>query len=120
MSDRTGESNHNALHGSGESQDRREGQVVALTKSFKLRGRVQSATLHLAADFTRCKVSIGDQPLVELDEYAPWIEQDVTDSLAGGVNRLSLECKSGSGPAAVALSLRIDYADGIKRINRHR
>ncbi|MCA9136767.1 MAG: c-type cytochrome [Planctomycetales bacterium] len=91
---------------------RQAGQQVTFVKSIPVRAAIQRATIHLAADFTRCQVSLNDTVLLELDEYGPWLEQDVTNDLRIGENRLSLRCRSGQGPAAVAISLQIIYADG--------
>lgn len=91
---------------------RQPDQDVSLGKSFPVKGAVQSATIHLAADFNRCRLLLNNRLLVELDEYGPWLQRDVTNDLRLGENRLSLECRSGRGPAAIAISLQIVYADG--------
>ncbi|QDV47638.1 Cytochrome c [Stieleria neptunia] len=94
------------------TKDRIAGQRVTLSKPFQVRSAVARATMHLAADFTRCSVALNRRPLARLDEYAPWMQWDVTDRLVTGTNQLSLDCTGGDGPAAVATSLEIVYADG--------
>lgn len=92
--------------------DRSAGQSVTLTRSFHIAGPVVNARLRLAADFTRCRVLLNGRPLDDLDEFAPWIELDLTDHVKQGDNSLQLECRSGEGPAAIALSLPVDLGDG--------
>ncbi|QEG02284.1 Cytochrome c [Stieleria maiorica] len=94
------------------TRDRAPGQVVTLSHPFHVRSAVARATMHLAADFTRCTVRLNQRPLAQLDEFAPWMQWDVTDRLVAGSNHISLHCTSGEGPAAVALSIEIIYADG--------
>ncbi|MCS7468579.1 c-type cytochrome [Stieleria sp. ICT_E10.1] len=94
------------------TKDRDAGQPVTLSKPFQVRAAVARATMHLAADFTRCSVTLNRRPLAQLDEYAPWMQWDVTDRLVTGTNQVSLDCTSGAGPAAVAMSLEVAYADG--------
>lgn len=97
------------------ASDRQPGQQAAFSKSFQLAGPVERATLHLAADFTQCRLSLNDVPLLDLDPYGPWLQRDVTDDLVIGENRLHLRCKSGDGPAAVAISLQLIDADGTSQ-----
>ncbi|WP_182870191.1 c-type cytochrome [Rhodopirellula sp. JC639] len=94
------------------SADRAPGQQVTLSKAFEVRSAIARATLHLAADFTRCTIRLNRRPLAKLDEYAPWMQWDVTNRLVTGPNLVSLDCTSGEGPAAAAFSLEIIYADG--------
>ena len=91
--------------------DRRPGQSVAMSTTFQSASAVEKATLHVAADFNRCKVILNGSAILAIDEYGPWLEHDVTEHLRVGENKLSLESRSGSGPAAIALSLHIRHAD---------
>lgn len=92
--------------------DRQPGQSVHLQRSFDATAPIVSARLHLAADFARCDLQLNGETLVELDEYGPWIELDVTEKLRVGQNTISLKCLSGEGPAAIAFSLQSQQSDG--------
>lgn len=92
------------------SEQRAAGQTADLQKSFDVTAPPVRAQLNLAADFTRCTLILNGETLVELDEYGPWIELDVTEKLRVGKNSLRLICRSGEGPAAVAFSLEATQA----------
>ena len=94
--------------------ERSPGQTLTLQKSFDVDAPVVSARLRLAADFTRCRVTFNGRVLVDLDEYAPWIDLDLTDDVKQGPNLLRLDCRAGEGPAAVALSLPVVDVDGVR------
>lgn len=94
------------------SVEREPGQHVLLQKEFKTARAVVSATLNVAADFTRCRLRLNGETLVDLDEYGPWLTLDVTERIRIADNQFSLKCVAGEGPAAVALTLDISFADG--------
>lgn len=92
--------------------DRSPGQSGSLRRSFVVNGQATDARLDLAADFTLCHVKLNGKTLTELDEYGPWLKLDLTDKLRPGDNTIELQCVSGDGPAAVAVSLNVKQADG--------
>ena len=94
------------------TQERSPGQRVNFTKTVDVDENLTAARLQLAADFSRCIVFLNDKVVVALDEYAPRQSLELMDRLKRGENRLRLECISGRGPAAVALSLALEYSNG--------
>ena len=96
------------------STGERAGQTARLHTTFTVNDGLESATLHLAADFCSCRVSINQTHLMQLDAYAPWLQRDVTDELTVGQNQLHVDCQSTRGPAAIAVSLHLTYADGSR------
>jgi len=95
--------------------DQSAGQVVNLRRSFTVTKPTVNAQLHLSADFTRCRVRLNGRTIVELDEYGPWLELDVTQHLRQGDNTIELGCISGKGPAAVACTLQVTPSDGASQ-----
>ncbi|HEV7282961.1 MAG TPA: c-type cytochrome [Pirellulaceae bacterium] len=94
------------------AEERSAGQRFTFVRPVELAGRPASATLDVACDFATCRLRLNGETLAKLDEYGPWLTLDVTDRLRPGRNLLDAECTAGEGPAALALSLRIELADG--------
>ena len=91
------------------SEDRHDPQRVSLQKRFDVDGPVQRADLRLATDFADCELRLGDRLVMQLDDYGPWIDLDVTEHVRRGQDRIELRCSGSSGPSAVVFELVITH-----------
>ena len=96
--------------------DRSISRRASLQTSFAVPSACSSAKLRLAAEFTRCRVLINGRAVVDLDEYGPRLELDLTDGIVLGSNSLRVDCRTIAGPAAVAISLSLSGNDGRRQV----
>ncbi|HUE71544.1 MAG TPA: PQQ-dependent sugar dehydrogenase [Pirellulaceae bacterium] len=90
------------------------GGECRLERGFAVERPNQSAKLRLAADFCQATVRINGRGLLTIEPYSPTTDVDVTSAIRIGENRITVDCKSVGGPAAIALSLEIVSADGSR------
>jgi putative heme-binding domain-containing protein len=90
-------------------------QQVELRRSLQVNGPIQQAELRLAAEFSNCELRIGEQTVLTVDDYGPWIDVDVTEHLRSGEIELLLRCSGSEGPSAilVELTVRTIGGDGV-------
>jgi putative heme-binding domain-containing protein len=98
--------------------ERHEPHTVVMRREFEVHGAIQQADLRLAADFTRCKVQLGERVFVTLDDYGPWMDIDITDGVRSGHNLLELRCEGSLGPSAIACELVVTTIDGSRQTIR--
>ncbi|HEX6987031.1 MAG TPA: hypothetical protein VF170_16755, partial [Planctomycetaceae bacterium] len=91
-------------------------EQVRLRARFDVVGPLRQARLRCAADFCRVEIVLNGEPVRVVENYAPWLDEDVTRHLRRGENTIELRCRGSAGPSAVAVSLdRID-AGGLVRL----
>lgn len=100
------------------TETRHDPQRVELRKAFRVEGPVLRANLRLATECTRCELRLGDRTVLILDNFGPWLDLDITDSLRTGDDILELRCDGSPGPSAVAVELTITTIDGRPTIVR--
>ncbi len=95
--------------------ERKGNQKVLFQKTFQCPIDITSARLHLASDFSSCRVVMNGRTVASLANFGPLLDLDIEDHLLQGKNTIELHASSSQGPAAVALSLKIS-SDGDSTI----
>lgn len=85
-----------------------------LQRSFLLERPLESATLQMAGDFCHAAVSINGRGVLTCEPYCPTCSVDVTAAMRAGENRIAVTARAVPGPAALALSLSLVFADGTR------
>ncbi len=80
-------------------------------KQFPVDQPVNNAQVRIAADFCLVKLSINGETVATIEPYSPTVDLDVTHGISRGENALQVDAEAVPGPAAFALSLRIDSAN---------
>ena len=88
--------------------------LASFTKSFQIQSEVEEATLFVATDFCDVRVSLNESDPTTVEAYGEPLHLDVTQQLAGGVNRLNAVAKSCRGPSAIAIRLQVRFVDGSR------
>ena len=91
------------------------GQRVTLRVSFDGAAAVERARLRCAADFCRARLVLNGRTVLTIEDYGPWVDEDIAPRIEPGVNELALLCAASEGPSAVALSLVLTGAAGSSR-----
>jgi putative heme-binding domain-containing protein len=94
------------------STQRKPKQTCELSHEFEPTGRVTEARLRLVSDFCQTSVRLNKKTIAIVDAYGPWLDIDVSDQVRRGTNRVEISSLSSAGPAAVAASLTLTFADG--------
>lgn len=85
-----------------------------LTRVFELKRDVKAATLTVSCD-NHHVTKLNGQEVVRGDEWQKPDEADVTSALRAGRNEIEVACRNDGGPAALAVSLLIEFPDGSMR-----
>ncbi len=95
---------------------REAGQSVCLRGQFTLDAPLKRAQLHAAVDFCHAALFINGTRVALHEPYRQPILIDVTEHVQQGPNTIGLSCQSVDGPAAIAVLLTLDYADGKRTV----
>lgn len=91
---------------------REAGAEVSLTRAFELPERVVSARLRAVADFASLDLRLNGEPVAWTPAYGPLLDEDVSEYLREGGNRITLNARSSAEAPAVALRLDWVVAGG--------
>lgn len=94
------------------SKKRRPNQQVCFRTTLKIKERLRTAELIVAAEYCRGAVFVNDELVDRIEPYGSPTQLDITRQLAVGDNSLGICCLSVRGPAAVMSRLKLTYADG--------
>jgi putative heme-binding domain-containing protein len=83
--------------------------------AFEVPGEVAAAELTGVADFCHLTISLNGKRVAEVEDFGPRFHLDVSGWVRKGENLLAVRAASHSGPAALALRLRIKGKDGSER-----
>ena len=88
------------------------GEAFLLGKTFTVDRPVDSAELRVAADFCRVKVRLNGRMIDSIAPYGLAVPIDVTRATVEGANRIEMTLRDTYGPAAIAVELTIETAEG--------
>ncbi len=92
--------------------DEASDSMFVLARSVSFDENIQSATLHLAADYATAKVTFNGVSVVIVEPYCSRQSIDVTRWMKSGENRLEVAVDPVDGPTAIACEWRVQLLSG--------